>query len=361
MKESMIYCKESLSKKFEIPQDVMQEIDQVSNRYRFQASKYYLSLIDWSNANDPIRRLIIPDLSELEEWGTADPSDEAKYTILPGLEHKYSSTALMLISNLCGGICRYCFRKRVFIEDEIIQNIDSAIEYIQQHKEINNILLTGGDPFMLSNSRLEIILDKLQAVKHVKILRFGSKMLAFNPQRVVDDTNLLSILKNHNENTHQQIYLMNHFSHPNELTDLAIKAVKSMMNANVVLTNQNPIIRGINDNSEVLAELFTVLADIGVPPYYVFQCRPAMGNKDYAVPLEKGYDIFEKARSYVSGLAKRARYVMSHRTGKIEIVGVNDGHVYFKYHRAAQDGNSASFLVFKSNPNAYWLDDYDDN
>ena len=359
MKESMIYCKDGLSTKLNIPQEVKQVIEQVSGRYRFQASKYYLSLIDWDNPEDPIRRLIVPDLSELDEWGSADPSGEANYTIMPGLEHKYPSTALLLVSNICGGICRYCFRKRVFIEDEVIQNIDSAIEYIQQHKEITNILLTGGDPLMLSNARIEHLLNKLKEIKHVKIIRFGSKMLAFNPMRVIDDPNLLNIFKDHIDNTHQQIYLMNHFSHPNEISELAVKAVKMIRSANVVLTNQNPIICGVNDNSDDLAKLFVTLSEIGVPPYYVFQCRPAMGNKGFAVPLEQGYRIFEEACSKVSGLAKRARFVMSHRTGKIEIVGVHEGEVYFKYHRAASLDNSSSFLVLKSNPGAYWLDDYE--
>ena len=119
-----------------------------------------------------------------------------------------------------------------------------------------------------------------------------------------------------------------------------------------------PLIRGVNDNAEVMAELFAMLSFIGVLPYYVFQCRPVLGNKDYTVPVEEGYTIFEQAKGLVSGLAKIARFVMSHSTGKIEIAAKIKGFVYFKYHRAAHDQDSGEFIVCKSNPKAYWFDDY---
>jgi lysine 2,3-aminomutase len=120
------------------------------------------------------------------------------------------------------------------------------------------------------------------------------------------------------------------------------------------------MIRGINDSPETLAELFQKLASMGIAPYYMFQCRPAVGNKTYSVPIEEGYDIFEQARSMCSGLAKRVRFMMSHFSGKIEITGKCDDHVYFKYHSAAQDEDAGRFVVFKSNPEAYWFDDYDE-
>ena len=126
------------------------------------------------------------------------------------------------------------------------------------------------------------------------------------------------------------------------------------------MANQTPLVRGLNDDPNVLGELLGELAYIGAAPYYIFQCRPALGNKAYTVPIEEGYDIVEQAKSLVSGLGKRARYVMSHSTGKIEIVGKSRERVYFKYHRAACDADSGRFLVVKSNPNAYWLDDYDE-
>jgi L-lysine 2,3-aminomutase len=131
-----------------------------------------------------------------------------------------------------------------------------------------------------------------------------------------------------------------------------------LMQSGAIVLNQTPLIKGVNDDPEVLAELFNQLSFIGVPPYYVFLCRPTLGNEPFAIPVEEGYEIFEKARNKCSGLAKRARLVMSHESGKIEMVGMSDGQVFFKYNRSVDIQNDASFLTFESNPDAYWFDDY---
>ena len=133
-----------------------------------------------------------------------------------------------------------------------------------------------------------------------------------------------------------------------------------LMQSGAVVVNQTPMIKGVNDDPLVLAELFNQLSFIGVPPYYVFLCRPTLGNEPFAIPIEDGYEVFEKARSRCSGLAKRARLVMSHETGKIEVVGMSKGQIFLKYNRAADIENDAKFLVFDSNPDAYWFDDYEE-
>ena len=334
-------------------------LKKVSDRFAFRANNYYLSLIDWEDPDDPIRRIIIPDAGELEEWGKIDPSDEKDYTIIPGLQHKYNSTALLLVSKVCGGICRYCFRKRIFLnkQDDTLRDMPAALKYIKAHTEITNVLLTGGDPLILSTNRLQDIISNLFEIKHIKIIRIGTKLLSFNPHRVLGDPSLLDMIKRHTE-TYRKIYIMAHFSHPRELTDEAVNAATRLRESGAILVNQTPMIRRVNDDPEILAELFRRLSFIGVPPYYIFQCRPALGNKAYAVPIEEGYQIFENAKARVSGLAKRARFVMSHSTGKLEIVGMTDHHVYFKYHRAARDSDSGLFVGFERNRHAYWLDDY---
>jgi lysine 2,3-aminomutase len=158
----------------------------------------------------------------------------------------------------------------------------------------------------------------------------------------------------------RKIYVMTHFVHPRELTDLAIRAINLLQKAGVKIANQMPLIKGVNDNPVVLADLLAELSFIGAVPYYIFQCRPALGNRGYTVPIEEGYEIIEQAKARVSGLAKRVRFVMSHSSGKIEIVGKTKERVYFKYHRAAMDEDSGRFLVFENNPSAYWLDDYNE-
>jgi len=335
------------------------ELAQVVERFSFHSNEYYLSLIDWDDPEDPIRRLIIPNLRELEEWGRLDPSDEKSYCIMPGLEHKYNSTALLLVSSACEGICRYCFRKRVFMNprNECVQDMPAAIQYIREHKEITNVLLTGGDPLVLKPSKLRDIVRQLREVEHVRIIRIGSRVPAFNPHRIIDEPILLEMIEEYST-AQKRMYVMTHFVHPRELTEPAIRAAGLLQKAGAITANQTPLIRGVNDDPEVMAELLANLSFIGVVPYYIFQCRPAVGNKAYTVPIEEGYEIIERAKARVSGLAKRVRFVMSHSTGKIEIIGKSNGHVYFKYHRAAKDADSGRFLTLKSNPDAYWLDDY---
>ena len=337
------------------------QLKKVAETFSFRSNDYYLSLINWDDPDDPIRTIIIPHSHELEKWGRLDPSDEESYTIIPGLEHKYHSTALLLISNICEGICRYCFRKRVFIDPQrtYLRDTAAAMQYITEHKEITNVLLTGGDPLVLKTSKLDNIIRQLREIEHVQVIRIGTKMPAFNPYRITEDPALLEMISNYTTEQ-KKIYIMTHFVHPRELTDVAIKSVNLLQKAGALLANQTPLIRGVNSNPEVLAELLGKLSFIGAVPYYIFQCRPAIGNKAYSVPIEKGYEIVEQAKSMVSGLAKRVRYTMSHTTGKIEILGKTKEFVYFKYHRAADDQDSGRFLVFKSNPDAYWFDDYDE-
>jgi len=332
---------------------------QVTDKYKFRANEYYLSLIDWNDPNDPIRNLIIPNMHELDEWGQLDPSNECAYSIMPGLEHKYDSTALLLISSVCGGICRYCFRKRMFINknEEILTDLPAAIRYIDKHKEITDVLVTGGDPLVLSTNKLIRIINTLKEIEHVRIIRIGTKMPAFDPYRIMEDRELLDLFESVS-NKDKQLYIMVHFNHVREITDAAVKAVDALRKTGAELANQTPLIRGINDNPQAMADLFRTLSFIGVPPYYVFQCRPASGNKGYAVPLEEGYEIIEQANSIVSGLAKRARFTMSHTTGKIEVVGLTASHIFLRYHRTADNADSGRFLIYERNPAAYWLDDY---
>ncbi len=337
------------------------DLKTVTDKFPFRCSDYYFSLIDWDDPADPIRRIVIPNVQELDEWGRLDPSDEQAYTVIPGLEHKYNSTALFLVSNICDGICRYCFRKRVFIEPKSVrlQDIPAAIQYVRQHPEITNVLLTGGDPLVLKTSQLENIIRQLRTIDHVEIIRIGTKIPAFNPYRILDDPALPKMIETYSTR-HKKIYIMTHFVHPRELTGPAVTAVHLLQKAGAMIANQTPLIRGLNDNPNVLAELLGKLSYIGAVPYYIFQCRPSLGNKPYTVPIEEGYQIVEQAKALVSGLAKRLRFVMSHSTGKIEIVGITKNRVYFKYHRAADDADSGCFLVLKRNPRAYWLDDYDE-
>ena len=335
------------------------ELAPVVNKFAFACNDYYLSLINWDDPDDPIRRAVIPHADELEQWGHLDPSCEEKYTVMPGVEHKYNSTALLLVSDVCASICRYCFRKRVFIKSrrECLEDVDRMLEYMGSHREVTNVLLTGGDPLLKSTEYLEKIISQLRKFDHIGIIRIGTKIPVFNPYRIIDDPSLLEMISKYSR-PEKKIYIITHFSHPREFTDVALKGITLLQKAGAVLTNQCPLIRGVNDDPQVLARLIDKASFAGVAPYYIFQCRPALGNHAYTIPIEQAYTIVEQAKAQVSGLAKRCKYVMSHSTGKIEIVGKTNEHVFFKYHRAADDADSGKFMVYKSNPQACWLDDY---
>lgn len=331
----------------------------VTEKFAFRTNSYYQRLINWNDPNDPIRRIIIPSVQELDMWGELDASHEHLYTKVPGLEHKYEYTALLLINDVCGGYCRFCFRKRLFTgeNDEVVRDISQGLSYIRTHPKINNVLLTGGDPLVMSTRKLANIIQQLREIDHVKIIRIGSKMPAFNPYRILDDPELLQMFRRFSRDD-KKIYLIAHFNHPRELTGVAIRALNMVQEAGVITANQTPLLKGVNDDPMILAELFNRLSYIGVPPYYVFQCRPTAGNKMFAVPIEEGLEIFEQARMRCSGLAKRARFVLSHATGKVEIMGMSDELIYFRYHRAADPETKARFMAFRRDPEAYWLDDY---
>ncbi len=337
------------------------QLRDVSRQFLFLANEYYLSLINWDDPHDPIRRIIIPDLSELDPRGRLDASNEAAYTIQPGLQHKYRSTVIMLVSNACGGICRYCFRKRIFIRRhmDLLNDLPAALRYIREHTEITNVLVTGGDPLRLPTPQLEEIVARLREIPHVSVIRIGTKIPAYDVFRILEDPSLIRMIERYSEES-RKIYIMSHFSHPRELTDLAVKATNLLQRAGAILSNQTPLLRGVNDHPDVLAELLRRLSFIGIVPYYIFQCRPAVGNRSFAVPIEEAYEIIERAKSGVSGLAKRVKYVMSHETGKVEVVAKTDQFVVFKYHRSAADQFNDRVLVLGSNPGAYWLDDYEE-
>jgi len=334
------------------------ELKKVINNYAFRVNDYYLKLIDWKDPNDPIRKLVIPQVDELYEWGQLDASKESAITVRKGVQHKYGTTVLLLVNEVCASFCRYCFRKRLFINgnDEVTYDIRPGIDYIRNHPEVNNVLLTGGDPMILKTPKLEKILAELREIEHVRIIRIGSKMPAFNPFRFINDDELMDVFKKYSL-PDRRIYMMCHFDHPRELTEYSRQAVQRLLEAGVICLNQNPIIKGISDDPEVMVELWNELSFMGVPQYYVFQCRPTVGNKPYTLPIVKAYRKIEEAKKNCSGLSKRMKYAMSHESGKIEIVGVDHNHIYLKYHRAKHKSDEQRFLVCHRDDNAYWLDD----
>jgi len=333
----------------------------ITNKFVFRVNDYYLNLIDWDDPNDPIRKLVIPNTGELAEYGRWDASDEDTNYVVPGCQHKYGTTALLIVSEVCGAYCRYCFRKRLFRNDvkEAMSDVSAGIEYIREHKEINNVLLTGGDSLILATPKLRGIIERLREIDHVKIIRLGSKLPVFNPMRIYEDPELLDLIRTYSS-PEKRIYVMAHINHPREMTEQAKRGFEALHQAGAIVVNQTPVLRGINDDAAVLGELLDKLSWAGVTPYYFFVNRPVAGNRDFVLPLQRVYELVEEAKARTSGLGKRVRLVMSHTSGKIEILAIEGGKAFLKYHQS-REGQYGKLMILDCPPDAEWFDDLPGN
>jgi len=350
---------DQLRKYTDLSNNVENKLNEILKRHPMCITPYYMSLIDWDNPNDPLKKMAIPSLEELNLEGSYDTSGERENTKLPGLQHKYEQTALILSTNKCATYCRYCFRKRMvgLPTDEVIKRFEDAIEYIKQHKEINNVLISGGDPLVLSNETIESFLSMLTDIEHLKFIRFGTKTPVVLPSRFEDDK-LLDILRKYSQ-PNRRIYIVTQCNYPREISKETVKAVNNLISAGVILSNQTVLLKGINDYPRTLAKLQNKLVSIGINPYYVFQCRPVKRVKfAFQIPLYKGIEIVETAKKSCNGHSKRFKYIMSHKTGKIEILGIHHNDIYFKYHQAKDTKNLGKIFKRKVDKKACWLDDF---
>ncbi|MGB3479634.1 MAG: KamA family radical SAM protein [bacterium] len=335
------------------------QLKRVIEKHPMSITRYYLSLIDKKEPNDPIRKMVIPSVEEFNLSGSWDPSGEMQITKMPGLQHKYASTALILSTNRCAAYCRYCFRKRLvgLSTGEIISKFDEAVEYINKHAEITNVLISGGDALILPTKIIENFLEKLSKIEHLYFMRIGSKVPVIFPERILQDKDLLSVLKRFSI-PDRKLYISTQFNHPRELTRKAIRAINKLIRRSIIINNQTVLLKGVNDDPDIIADLQNKLAGIGIISYYVFQCRPVKRVKqNFQVPIYKGLLIVNKAMKKLNGHSKRFRYVMSHRTGKIEILGIIDDEVYFRYHEARDPKNLGRLFKRKINYTAGWLDE----
>jgi lysine 2,3-aminomutase len=362
----------------ELEPHVRADLEPVLKVFEFRVSRYYADLIDWSNPDDPLRRIVLPERSELDSTLDIDASDEESSTRVRGLQHKYRPTALLLVNDVCAAYCRFCFRKRFTLatstvdhivpsrqelggggdahnnEKETTFDIREGLEYISRHPEITNVLVTGGDPLTLSVRRLETIIKQLRGIPHVRTIRIGSKVPAFDPENVSDE--LLAMLRQYCS-PDRRIYMMLHFNHQRELTPLACRKLDAILAHGLPACNQTPLLRGVNDSAAELVALHRRLADIGVVPYYVFQCRPTQGNEPFMLSLQEGLAIVNEAKAELSGLAKRFRYVGSHATGKIEIVGVMGDQLVLRYHEAKRVEDENRLFTWPVERRVTWFDE----
>lgn len=268
---------------------------------RMAITPYYVSLIDPSNPDCPVRKQAIPTGNETHQAAAdlLDPLHEDEDSPVPGLTHRYPDRVLLLITDMCSMYCRHCTRRRFAgqKDGEIAgDNIQKAIDYIARTPQVRDVLLSGGDALMVSDQRLESIIQRLRAIPHVEIIRIGSRTPVVCPQRITDD--MVNMLKKYHP-----IWLNTHFNHPQEITPEAAEACAKLANAGIPLGNQSVLLRGVNDCVNIMKKLVHELVKMRVRPYYIYQCDLSMGLEHFRTPVSKGIEIIEGLRGHTSGYA----------------------------------------------------------
>lgn len=290
-----LVCPDQLAKRFGVDPEPLRA---VVARYPLRITPHYLNLID--APGDPIWRQCVPDPRELEvDRLPEDSLNEASFSPVPAVVHRYPDRALLLVSGQCAGYCRFCTRKNRVGTAALMfskQQLEKGIDYIAEAKGIRDVILTGGDPLLLHDDLLEDLLIRLSAIPHLEILRIGTRVPVTLPQRITPQ--LCSLLSRF-----QPLYLNTHFNHPRELVAASVAACRLLADAGVPLGNQTVLLRGVNDSPQVMAELCRNLLKIRIRPYYLHQLDQAKGTGHFRVPIEAGLDIISSMRGRVSGLA----------------------------------------------------------
>jgi KamA family protein len=255
--------------------------------------------------------------------------------------------------------CRHCFRKRLvgLPNDQTVQNFRAAADYIAAHPEISNVVVSGGDPMMLPTSIIRSMLDTLRAIPHLNFVRIGTRAPVVYPLRFQDDE-LIEYLADFNQA--KTLYVPTHFNHPNEITPEATDAVARLRNAGIAVNNQAVLLRGINDDEETLVKLMSGLTRIGVNPYYLYQCMPVSRVRHhFQVPLKRGVDMVDRARSRLDGYAKRFKFILGDDIGKIEICGRSGDNLILKqiHARAEEQEQASRIMIRRLDEQAGWLND----
>ena len=283
-----------------LDQDERQHIHEVLKKFRMAITPYYFTLVDINNPECPIRKQAIPSLNEMNvsKSDMEDPLAEDTDSPVEGLTHRYPDRVLFLITDMCSMYCRHCTRRRFAgHSDQRMpkERIDKSIEYIRQHEEIRDVLLSGGDALLVSDQLLEDIIRRLRDIDHVEIIRLGTRTPVVLPQRITED--FVNMLKKY-----QPIWLNTHFNHYDEITIESKAAIERLADAGIPLGNQSVLLRGVNDSVDIMKTLVQRLVMMRVRPYYIYQCDLSLGIEHFRTPVSKGIEIIEGLRGHTSGL-----------------------------------------------------------
>jgi lysine 2,3-aminomutase len=292
---------QSLSRILRLSNDERSAIEKLGDRLSVAVTPYYASLLDPEDCNQPLRRTMIPVTTEfIEAPGEShDPLAEEETSPAPGLVHRYPDRVLFLATDFCSAHCRYCTRSRVVGTGEVVPSKEcweKALQYIEHTPAIRDVLVSGGDPLTMSDDRLEYLLLRLRSIRHVEIIRIGTKVPAVLPQRITP--HIVRMLRKYHP-----LWMSLHFTHPDELTPETARACTRLSDAGIPLGSQTVLLRGINDNIDTMTRLYHGLLKIRVRPYYLYQCDPITGSSHFRTPVEKGLEIIEGLRGHTTGYA----------------------------------------------------------
>ena len=271
------------------------------NKLAMAITPHYFNLIDADDPGCPIRRQVIPRIEETWEDPDemADPCGEDSHMPVPGLVHRYPDRVLFLVTDRCASYCRYCTRSRVVSgvgEQELHTEFEAALRYLEAHTEVRDVLLSGGDPLLFSDSKLDTLLTRLRAIKHIEFIRIGTRVPIFVPQRITPE--LCRMLQKHHP-----LWMSIHTNHPRELTTEVRDALAMLANHGVPLGNQSVLLRGVNDNAPVMKSLVQKLLMCRVRPYYLYQCDLIQGSSHLRTSVAAGIEIIEQLRGHTTGYA----------------------------------------------------------
>ncbi|MDD3504158.1 MAG: lysine 2,3-aminomutase [Eubacteriales bacterium] len=282
--------------------EIRARIEKTLGKFPMSITPYYLSLVDPDDLdNDPVFKQAFPDERELliAPHDMADPLAEDRDSPVPGLTHRYPDRVLLHVSNTCAMYCRHCTRKRKVGDRDSIPDrdqISQGIEYIRQNTNIRDVLLSGGDPFMLSDEYIDWILSEVTAIEHVEVVRIGTRTPVVLPYRITDE--LVAVLEKY-----ENLWINTHFNHPREITGSARKALRKLWKAGIPLGNQSVLLADINDCPRIMKRLVQMLVKNRVRPYYIYQCDLSEGLEHFRTSIGKGIEIMESLRGHTSGFA----------------------------------------------------------
>ncbi|OGP88462.1 MAG: lysine 2,3-aminomutase [Deltaproteobacteria bacterium RBG_16_48_10] len=292
---------DQLKEILELTPEEIEGIQHSKGRLALAVTPYFVSLMDPINPNCPIRRQAIPRIEEfhVSTSDMVDPCGEDKDSPVPGLVHRYPDRVLLLVTDQCAAYCRYCTRRRLVgsHEKSITQgNFEEVLKYLRSHRKVRDVLLSGGDPLLLENERLEEILSRLRTIPHLELLRIGTRAPVTLPQRIT--SGLARMLRKYHP-----LMISIHFTHPKEITDSVKKACSELADAGIPLGSQTVLLKSINDKPYIMKKLVHELLKIRVRPYYIYQCDLAVGTEHFRTSVATGIQIIEKLRGYTTGYA----------------------------------------------------------